>query len=275
MDLVYESDGNEIALNSGGISGNRVKESTLVEKIHDLAFPPYGLLPLSVRWISPMRRWILLERPPTEQTIVYRPALAHEISYRTKEYVFHIPLPWTAMFIRLDFDDLYPSAIAVYSLGSSSMSGFNKHVSLLPFPNHYLSGWICLADRNYNDPTPKTIGEAIELAHLLAWQGSFNLDMQGAFARCRSVGAPPALFQSGEEDPVVTFSRWEQVPLHDVCRWSEVHPNGWDTVAEAEDASLGTIGSIITVIQDEERAFIDEKFPQLLWSLAYNAAQNG
>src|SRR5688572_24175063 len=100
-------DGGLVSFEVDGQNTPPVSEAKFLDQLWAKRNPKIGLLPPVVRWLSPSRRQILLERPPMTMTFTYHAAKQKDVA-GAKEHIIQLPIPWTCYAIELAQDTYYP-----------------------------------------------------------------------------------------------------------------------------------------------------------------------
>lgn len=176
-----------------------------------------GVLPPVVRWVSPQRRYAILERPPQTIDVNYYGVRANKIS-SAKLQEKTISLPWTTYCIGFD---AYMRPIDTYVFATNGpITSEYTQLFVLPLTNIYANGRFCLpslAPEMYDIDKPLTMGEGINMAYGQVWMSNFNTDIIETVMNSYSVQKPAVLFP---EDPEADYTRVSPTRL--LTRWSKL-----------------------------------------------------
>lgn len=236
-----------------GFSTPKVDNKTLVEKFHNKIHPPTGLLPPVVKWMSPSRRYVLMERPPTIHSVSFHSAKKSQV-HLVKEHNFDLPMPWTLYAIELG-EDCYPVAISIFAM-RHQMRSISDVLGVLPLPNHYKTGSLCMPARDYSE-TAGTIGQGINLAHTISWGSGFNLDINFNINATFNAKRPLALVQNieGKGTPLKLFRNWQKLSLEQVSRCKDwVAPLGYGTAGSYLATPINRVSHLIQKFLNDDMA---------------------
>lgn len=217
-----------------------------------------GILPPVVRWISPSRRCVILERPPTLVSIVYHGMKVSDLKKAT-EQTFDIALPW--MCYGVVFDHLNrPLSVRLYALHGPLESPLSRLFDL-PLPNIYEdSGLFCLPSTESFGQRTLTLSQGLAAAYQMVWSSGFNTDIIHNVKIAYEYKSPAKFFEIIPEKyhykvkPADIFRAWSQIDIGDIgdVEW---HP-----------AQIGTVSDLISVIgADDNHA---QTLPYLINTLA-------
>lgn len=225
-----------------------VDEKKLVDALADTVYPDIGILPPVVRWISPTGKYVLFERPPTMQTIRFHAAKVNEINSAVREHTFQLPMPWTLYAVELG-EDHYPTDISVYAL-AHSLEAEKDFLGILPLPNHYRSGSLCMPSRDYNE-TCKDIGEGINAAYRIAWMSGFNHDINYNVKHCSEIKRPFGLFKEldGRATALKIYRTWQKKEIQEVANWTDwPEPNAYGYGPNVYGGIVPNVYSLISLL---------------------------
>lgn len=137
-----------------------------------------GLLPPVVRYLSPDFTTIIIERPPTTQTIAFKNA--HKAVKGVKADLYTIPIPWQVYLIRLGVnkDDVYISSLAIY-FRKSQIWGEDDELYRTYLPNMWNGqGTVCTGVEPKAVPIESTtVAQLVNEAIAQFWSSEFNTDL--------------------------------------------------------------------------------------------------
>jgi len=191
--------------------------------------PPSGLLPPAVRYMSPNKKWVVVERPPQEMVLNFYPAIQSMISsYTMRQFV--LPIPWTIYATRLN-NSGFPGDSYLFARNRAIESDADE-LYILPLPNCYEDGRMCVPELNSDHYLqPPNLGESINILHDKIWSSNFNLDLNAAMGRLGTINSE--LTKAYETGNVVSMlKRWEQATFKEVLNWT------WPKVYDYENFSL-------------------------------------
>lgn len=219
-------EGDSISMVVDGYKARTTKDAEYLKTLHADRFVDTGILPPVVRWMSKSRRIVLFERPPCIMRVGYSHAKLYDINEQTKENVFEIPIPWQLYAIELG-QDYYPVHVAVYAM-QHSLKSWQDKLGLMPLPNLYKSGFVCMPQRDFaKDDVATNVAEGIAIAHRLVWQSGFNTDLIDAMQYCKSYLVPKLIFEGFENQVTAkkVYAQWEKLSLAQVAKIdSWLHP---------------------------------------------------
>lgn len=240
---------NEIAFEFSGQRTPAVPEHKFTEALLQRALPETGLLPPVVRWMSPTRRWIMLERPPTMQTIKFHAGKPYDIDEgKIREHIIQLPIPWTLHLMMLG-SDYYPEMIAVYGLYGPLSSTKNKVFSL-PLVNHYTTSALCMPPRQ--DANLRSVADGIALGYSIAWHAGFNHDLNESIKLAAQYRRPSPIFadMTGRITALKAYRKWSKFSLEEVAGWQDwLRPNGFGAPNTGLHFAGGTMASVDNLIQ--------------------------
>lgn len=139
-----------------------------------------GVLPPVVRWVSPNRRSVLLERAPQMVTIRFHGRPKAEVD-EVEEQQYDIMLPWMAYAITVDHHNR-PMEVYLFVL-DGPLQANDQRLYDLPLTNLYPEGRFCLPDSYDYSPEPWDLGRGVATAVEMVWASSFNTDLTGMIDR--------------------------------------------------------------------------------------------
>jgi len=186
-----------------------------------------GILPPVVRWVSPQRRYALLERPPQTIDINYYGVRQYDIVPKKATLQEHtISLPWTLYLIAFDAY-MRPVDSYVFAL-SGPLEHTDTLVGVMPLTNTYANGRFCLPAlpeiaANPVPEKPWTMGEGINAAYSQIWMSNFNTDIVEVVVNAYKSRRPRILFPEDENDnymkvmPARMLKKWSALSLEEVA----------------------------------------------------------
>jgi len=193
---------------------------------------PNSFMPPAIRYISPQRNIVLLERPPTYMPLNFSPkALKHLSLEGHSDTKFNIPIPWQRYVMHLS-----PTG-AVASLGCYFSPHEIKNLNsdpmcLAPLPNFYNTGLMCLPQFNEIDIKSLSLIDAVSEAFSLVWNTGFNIDTVAAALQHTGYCPNPNPLKGKFNDWLSFYSKWSSYTLEEVMTWS------WTQVYSSFNESL-------------------------------------
>ena len=97
------------------------------------------IYPIAVRYTNGKNIWVI-ERPPFQTTITYRPTSSGSSSDKYKTYTMW--MPWTVMVLNINFNTSYYESYLY--LNDGPLNSLDDHLIPCFFPNIYTDGRMCL-----------------------------------------------------------------------------------------------------------------------------------
>lgn len=97
------------------------------------------IYPIAVRYTNGKNIW-LIERPPFQATVTFRPTSSSSTSDKYKTYTMW--MPWTVMLLNIDFESSYYDAYLF--LNDGPLESLQDNIVPCFFPNIYADGRMCL-----------------------------------------------------------------------------------------------------------------------------------
>lgn len=144
------------------------------KKFFESSTTPIGLLPPAVRWVSPDRKTVVFERPPSVQYIEVAWAKQVE-AHDARKYSWELPIPWSEYVVHFD-SEYNPIIIHTYLRGAPLMD-MSDHVCLMPMFNQYANSSLCKPVVGTWEEHPPTISWGVQEAYNMVWNSGFNLDL--------------------------------------------------------------------------------------------------
>lgn len=179
--------------------------------------PPSGLLEPGMRIGNNDGHLLVFARPAYRQKIFYAGANVGTISSRQNVGIpvftqeFDVWMPPTAYAIMFG-SDMRVNNFLIYRIENAATWTLESPRYLLPLPNLYANGAVCLGHNRRNHPPGKTWQEAINKSMELFWNNTFNLDaweLGGNFSGDWMDLSNDSLFSKA-------FYRWSKMSLVEV-----------------------------------------------------------
>lgn len=176
-----------------------------------------GVLPPVVRWVSPQRKYAILERPPQTLDVHYYGVKAGLVS-KAKLQEHTIALPWTVYCVGFDAY-MRPSETYVFA-STGPIKDINHQLFVLPLTNTYANGRFCLP--NLPEATlamdkPWSMGEGLNASFGQVWMSNFNTDITDTCINSHR-NRRPAIFYP--DDPKINYAKIK--PANILKRWSQL-----------------------------------------------------
>jgi hypothetical protein len=252
-----------------------------------------GLLPPVVRYASSDFRGFLLERPPFEAMIRFKPELKNSqaLDVHVEEYLLHAP--WTLMAIR--FNETY-SSVETCRLFARNTPIYSEEdeVFSMPLPNMWSNGDMCVRDL-MNDAIKKLghneIGSVINCCLNVFWESEFNVDLVGnildrapeSFKELHSSSVIGTVAQNAERISK-TFKHWSSLSVEEVLdiKFSSIEWEEFSNLNEDSDSTIRDnmfvkdvmwlLDGFNTIVIDERKENDKQPFLEYIRTLTLKAA---
>jgi hypothetical protein len=199
----------------GGQPLARAKEEVLVNPGCDVQL---GLFPPGLRWISRDRNTVIIERPPSYQTMAYAPTSRY--SAKDHEY-FRIPVPWQIYIVR--FTSQYPPGLTTFCR-PSQLNSADDPLFLYPLPNVGGGGEVCMHVEGqwpkFMEGNPTRAEQSFFMINAM-WMSGFNYNMGnivGDLNRHAEEFRGTAAKCGGDTKKIL--AKLEKVTLDEVVSWT-------------------------------------------------------
>jgi len=227
-----------------------------------------GLLFPTIRYVSPDKSWVIMEKRPQEMALNIYPALLSSIS-SSGIIKFLLPIPWTVYAIRLN-EYGFPVESYIFAR-NRTINSDDDRLYLLPLPNCYDSGRLCLPSEEESSAVTTSInlGESINIAYHKIWSSNFNMDLNSAILRLNEVRSELHISTICSNNVIRMLKRWEEASFEEVLSWE------WPNV-QAEDNRLDgfTFADLIEMGRDSETSKVSMMFNRLYNRIASNESVN-
>ena len=246
-----------LAFQLGEVDTPGVDDVKFLKALHERHHLKTGILPPVVRWMSQSKHYVILERPPMMQTVTFHAAKPDDMEGAT-EHTFSLPIPWTLYAIEIG-SNYYPEAVSCYSMRGPIRSARDV-IGILPLPNHYNSGGICLPP--YRPVPCENLAQGINAAYQLAWHSGFNHDLNQAIKFAIALKRPHTIFGkiSGRITALKMFKQWAKLDLEEVLEINDwTSPSGYGSGFNYVAGAMTTVNHLINRLQvkDAERMSIE------------------